>query len=101
VVRKGWDKRTRRGSKAVMKTEIVESIAKTVLETRSDKEWTLSSRNYLRRKYPDKFIAVKRRRVVASAKKLETVMNKLKGKKIPTNDVLIDYVSKDRVKYLL
>jgi hypothetical protein len=67
----------------------------------ADVEWALSRRNYLRRRYPNRYIAVRCKRVIASSQEIAGILAKLREKNIEPNTVLIDFIPKDRVKYLL
>jgi len=72
------------------------------LETLSeDSRWMLSRDSYLRKKYPDMFVAVREKRVVASSPDMDEIIKKLKEKSIDPKSVVIDYVSKEPVKLLL
>lgn len=72
------------------------------LETlREDNRWILARDSYLRKKYPDMFVAIRGKRVVASSPEMDEIIEKLKEKSIDPKTVVIDYISKEPVKLLL
>lgn len=66
-----------------------------------DSDWVESRIEHLRKTYPNMCIAVVRKRVVASSRNWEDVVAKLKEKNLEPNFVLVRYIPKNPVKYLL
>jgi hypothetical protein len=66
-----------------------------------DFEWFLSNEESLRKKYPNKIIAVKRRKVIASSDDRSDVIAQLEERDIDGRTVLIRFVSKERIRYKL
>lgn len=78
-----------------------EEIAELLISLTEDVKWVLSREDYLRERYREKFIAVRRKRVVASSKKREDLEAMLREKGLEPRTVFIRYVPKDKMKYLL
>lgn len=101
IYRNGTSKDKKRGKKVTIDQLNTDDAAELLKVFTADVEWALSRRKYLRRRYPNRYIAVRRKRVVASSKELAGIIAKLRERNIEPNTVLIDFIPKDRVKYLL
>ena len=66
-----------------------------------DSDWALSRMDYLRKRYPNKYIAVVGKKIVASSREWEQVVAELKKKGLNPNFIFIDYIREKPVKYLL
>ncbi|TET91924.1 MAG: hypothetical protein E3J35_00215 [Methanomassiliicoccales archaeon] len=99
---KGWDNHMRRKKKAMSMVERtkLEDLGKGLEQFQNDKQWALLRVSYLRRKYPNKFIAVLKKRVVASSEKFDELLALLEKKDIDPGLVVVDYISEEPVKLL-
>ena len=66
-----------------------------------DANWALSKMDFLRKEYPNRFIAVVRKKVVASSQKWDDVVAELEKRNLKPNLVFTEYITKDPVRYLL
>lgn len=89
-----------------------EELAKSIMEQkgkyiitqfrkfRQNSIWILNQREKLREKYPDMYIAVRSKEIIASHKDLTKLI--LKINEIPNNeDIVIDFISSKKLKLLL
>ncbi|MCK5290991.1 MAG: hypothetical protein KAR39_03120 [Thermoplasmata archaeon] len=66
-----------------------------------DADWALSKMDHLRKEYPNRFIAVVRKKVVASSRNWDDVVAELEKMNLKPNFVFTEYITKDPVRYLL
>ncbi|MDE2836517.1 MAG: DUF5678 domain-containing protein [Chloroflexota bacterium] len=67
----------------------------------ADSEYFNSIWPDVRRKYPDKYVALFRREVVASNAKLERVLEELRDQDLPANHIVIRFVSRNPRRMIL
>lgn len=79
----------------------LEEEARLLKEFTKDFEWVLSNGKELMKKYPEKVIAVKRRKVITSSNGRFEMLAKLKELGIDPKSVLITYIPEKPLKYLL
>lgn len=60
-------------------------------------------KNYeeLKKKFSNKFVAIKNEDVVASGKQIDKVMKQIKQKKLNPSLIFIEFIHKNKVQYLL
>jgi hypothetical protein len=69
-------------------------------EFRKNSEWIADEREKLRRKYPNMYIAVRNRKVIAKNKNLSLLLSEMEKLK-ENEDIVIDYISLKRLKLIL
>lgn len=62
--------------------------------------WVSDEREKLRKKYPNTYIAVRKQRIIASDKAVSSLVTKVKQIK-NNEDIIIDYIGKQKLKLLL
>jgi len=55
----------------------------------------------IRKKYPNKFIAIKDRRIIAESDDLDSLINKLVSMKVNLNSVLIEFIPGEDTEFIL
>ena len=63
--------------------------------------WIEGHRKWLRKKHPDEYVAVDRGQVVANAKNLIDLKNKLKSKFDNFEHVAVDFIGKEEIELIL
>jgi hypothetical protein len=64
-------------------------------ETERDYKWFIKNGKELRRKYPNKFVAILNEEVIASSDKVEDLLRELKKKKL--EDAIIEFIEPENV----
>jgi len=81
-----------------------ESIKKSMFERqnlRADYRWISAEEKNLRKKYLNKYIAVKNHAVVLADRNVYTLMNKLRAKGISVDTIAVEFVSEHPTCFLL
>jgi hypothetical protein len=64
-------------------------------ETERGHKWFIKNGKELRRKYPNKFVAILNEEVIASSDKVEDLLRELKKKKL--EDAIIEFIKPENV----
>jgi len=67
----------------------------------SDMDWIDAKLDQLRKEYPNKYIAVSNRRIVASDSNLQSLLQKLKGKNLNPGEIPVEFIAKDPPRLIL
>lgn len=94
-----------------MATEVIDRLRKrlgTPEQARKDQErfdrdlsYLLSRRDEWRKKYPNRWIAIYREEVVAAEDTGERLLAELRRRRVPLEQVIIDFVTEDEVALVL
>jgi hypothetical protein len=97
-----WTKMSESGKvlKKLINTRYKEAVL-SLREFRENAEWIAQQREALREKYPNRYIAVRRRQVVEDDEDLSELLRKIREKYGEADDIAIDYISLQRIKLLL
>jgi len=68
------------------------AVAKTLRRLEGDLDWFYQQSKLFKKEYPDEFLAIKERKIIAKGKTMEEVIKKLKEKKEDPSEVLIEFV---------
>ncbi|MCK4444165.1 MAG: hypothetical protein KAW09_06455 [Thermoplasmata archaeon] len=79
----------------------LEEAGELLTEYTEDADWAFSRMDYLRKRYPNKFIAVVRKKVIASSPNWEDVVAELEKRNLKPDFAFIEYIREKPVKYLL
>jgi hypothetical protein len=69
-------------------------LLKGLNEFSSDMDWLDSQLDQLRKKYPNKYVAVKDHKVVGASSDLQDLIQNLKKKKLSPNEIPVEFISK-------
>ncbi len=64
-------------------------------------DWFDLNYEELRRKYPNKFIAIKDKKVIAVSSDLNSLIDELKALNIDLNKVLIEFIPEEDLEFIL
>lgn len=79
----------------------LEEVGELLKAYTEESDWALSRMARLRKRYPNMFIAVVGKRVIASSESREDVVAELEKRGLKPNFTFLEYIPKNRVKYLL
>jgi hypothetical protein len=76
-------------------------IATLLGEQDDDFAWILGNLEDLKKRFPNEYIAVHRRKVIESDQKFANLVEKLRKENIEINDVIVEYITAKPIKFLL
>jgi len=78
-----------------------EDIATTLRDFNKDFEWFLQSREGLLSRYEGKWVAVQSKKILDSDEDLSALVNRLKARGFQTEQLLIQFLSKEPIEAIL
>jgi len=78
-----------------------ERIINLLTEQNDNFEWILRNLGELKKRFPNKYIAVKKRSVIETDRNYKSLIEKLKRRHIELNEVTIEYITDKPIKLLL
>ena len=76
-------------------------VTSTLIKFNKDYKWFLQNREKLLYKYENKWVAIQNQKVLDSNENLTKLIEKLKAKGLPPEQILIQYVSKKPIEAIL
>jgi len=94
------DDETRKEAVAIFMNKRCQYFAEKLSEFKKNSMWVSDEREKLRKKYPNTYIAVRKRRIIASDKSVSPLVTKVR--KLKNNeDIVIDFIGEQKIKLLL
>ena len=78
-----------------------ENLARILRNYTSDVEWVVLSREGLRAKYGNQYVAIRNKEIIESDADLRKLLKKIRERHEGAEDISIDFINSERVKVLV